>query len=50
LTSTPYYDVIIGGAAALYLLFLVLTYNYFEGSRKYRQLTPSSKLPIKNLK
>ena len=30
LTSTPYYDVTIGAAAAVYLLLLVLTYNYFE--------------------
>jgi len=42
LTSEPYYDVIIGSLAVLYLLFLVLTYNYFEGnkiSKKTRQHT-----------
>jgi len=37
LTSTPYYDVIIGGTASLYLLFLVLTYNYFETSREIKK-------------
>jgi len=30
LTAQPYYDMIIGIAASLYLLFLVRTYNYFE--------------------
>jgi len=30
LTAQAYYDVIIGVSAALYLLMLVLTYNYFE--------------------
>ena len=34
LTSHPYYDIVIGSAAALYLLFLVLTYNYFEAAKK----------------
>jgi hypothetical protein len=35
LTSEPYYDIIIGTMASLYLLFLVMTYNYFEGGKKY---------------
>jgi hypothetical protein len=34
LTSTHYFDVIIGVAAALYLLSLVLIYNYFKSMRK----------------
>ena len=37
LTSHPYYDIMIGSAAALYLLFLVLTYNYFEGAKKIKK-------------
>ncbi len=37
LTSQAYYDVIIGSSAALYLLFLVMTYNYFEGSKKLKR-------------
>ena len=37
LTSHPYYDILIGSTAALYLLFLVLTYNYFEGAKKIRK-------------
>ncbi len=38
LTSQPYYDVIIGTIAALYLLLLVLTYNYFEGDKKPKRV------------
>jgi hypothetical protein len=34
LTSTHYFDVIIGVAAALYLLSLVLIYNYFKSMKK----------------
>jgi len=33
LTATPYYDMIIGVLASIYLLLLVLTYNYFESTR-----------------
>ena len=37
LSTHPYYDIIIGSLAALYLLFLVLTYNYFEAVKKVQQ-------------
>ncbi len=48
LTSTPYYDVMIGGAASLYLLFLVLTYNYFEATKRPKQgVIPNTKIPMK---
>jgi len=49
LTSKPYYDIIIGSAAALYLLFLILTYNYFEASRKpkHQATLPQTKVPKK---
>ncbi len=52
LTSKPYYDVIIGSAASLYLLFLVLTYNYFEASRKPKNqgVLPQTKVPKKYIK
>ncbi len=30
LTASPFYDMIIGISGSLYLLFLVMTYNYFE--------------------
>jgi len=33
LTATPYYDMIIGIMASVYLLLLVLTYNYFESTK-----------------
>ncbi len=33
LTATPYYDMIIGILASIYLLLLVLTYNYFEATK-----------------
>ena len=46
LTSQAYYDVIIGSLAALYLLFLVLTYNYFEGSKKYKNHGAVSHTPL----
>ena len=50
LTSHPYYDIVIGSAAALYLLFLVLTYNYFEGNKKIQKPTAAGHitLPKKN--
>jgi len=49
LTSKPYYDIIIGSGAALYLLFLILTYNYFEASRKpkHHEVLPQTKVPKK---
>lgn len=52
LTSHPYYDVIIGSLAALYLLFLVLTYNYFEGAKKpkHHSIIAQNKVPEKYLK
>ncbi len=52
LTSQPYYDVIIGSVAAVYLLFLVLTYNYFEASRKPKNqsVLPQTKVPKKYIK
>ncbi len=52
LTSHPYYDIVIGSAAALYLLFLVLTYNYFEGNKKIQKPTAAGHitLPKKNFK
>jgi len=51
LTSTPYYDVIIGAAASLYLLFLVLTYNYFESTPKSQYgAIPNTKIPSKYTK
>jgi len=46
LTSQAYYDVIIGSLAALYLLFLVMTYNYFEGSKKYKSHGGVSHTPL----
>jgi len=33
LTATPYYDMVIGIIASIYLLLLVLTYNYFESTK-----------------
>jgi len=33
LTASPYYDMIIGISASIYLLLLVLTYNYFESTK-----------------
>ncbi len=49
LTSQPYYDVVIGSMAALYLLFLVMTYNYFETHRgpKNYKIVPRTKVPDK---
>jgi len=38
LTSTPYYDVMIGATASVYLLLLVLTYNYFETGKEAENL------------
>jgi len=52
LTSQPYYDVIVGSLAVLYLLFLVLTYNYFEGSKaaKKHGTIPHNQLSKKYIK
>ncbi len=51
LTSHPYYDIVIGSASALYLLFLVLTYNYFEAAKKIKKQSAvkQKKLPEKYL-
>jgi len=43
LTSAVYYDVIIGLSGAVYLLLLVLTYNYFEKAKE-----KENKLKLKN--
>ncbi len=48
LTSQAYYDVIIGSLAALYLLFLVLTYNYFEGAKKFKNHSGFAHKPLPN--
>lgn len=43
LTAHAYYDVIIGVSAALYLLMLVLTYNYFQSKKEELELHKSEK-------
>ncbi len=45
LTATPFYDMIIGLFASLYLLFLVMTYNYFEAKKiKNKNIIPNKKI------